>query len=76
VLVQVLNTAEGALEGEYRGIPRVNINVDGKRMKVTGARVVWPKEQDLEVRNAAGRTEVVLQNPGRYTALYLKLARG
>lgn len=76
LLVQVLNTAEGALEGEYRGIPRVNINVDSKRFKVTGARVIWPKEQDLEVRNAAGRTEVVLRNPARYTALYLKLAKG
>ena len=47
-LVQVLNTVEAAMEGEYRGIPRVRIGVDGKRLKVTGARMVWPKEEDLE----------------------------
>ena len=33
VLVQVLNTGEGAMEGEYRGIPRVRMNVDGKRLE-------------------------------------------
>jgi len=74
VLVQVLNTVETAMNGEYRGIPRVNIAVDGKRLKVTGARMVWPKEEDLAVRAHEGRSEVVLQNPSRYTALFLKLA--
>jgi hypothetical protein len=75
VLVQVLNTVETAMNGEYRGIPRVNIGVDGKRLKVTGAMTVWPKEEDLEVRAHGGRSEVVLQNPLRYTALFLKLAK-
>ena len=32
------------MEGEYRGIPRVRIG-DDKRLKVTGARMVWPKVQ-------------------------------
>jgi len=75
VLVQVLNTVETAMNGEYRGIPRVNISVDGKRLKVTAARTVWPKEEDLQVHEQAGRIEVVLQNPSRYTALFLKLAK-
>jgi hypothetical protein len=64
------------MQGEYRGIPRVKVSVDGKRLKVTGARVVWPKEQDLDVRTQGSRIETVLQNPGRFTALYLKLAKG
>jgi hypothetical protein len=75
VLVQVLNTVETAMEGEYRGIPRVTIGVDGKRLKVMGARMVWPKEEDLEVRPQGGRSEVVMQNPPRYAALFLKLAK-
>ncbi len=75
ILVQVLNTAEMALQGEYRGIPRVRIGVDGKRLKVAGARMVWPKEEDLEVRAQGGRSEVAIQNPPRYTALFLKLAK-
>lgn len=74
VLVQALNTIEEAMEGEYRGIPQVRIGVDAKRLKVTGARMVWPKEADLEIQTRGGRTEVVLQNPPRYIALYLKLS--
>jgi len=73
ILVQMLNTVEAAMEGEYRGIPRARISIDGKRLKVTGARMVWPKEQDLEVQSRGGRTEVALQNLPRYAALYLKL---
>jgi len=73
VLVQFLNAVEAAMEGEYRGIPRVRIGVDGKRLKVTGARMVWPKDEDLEIHSRGGRTEVVLQNPPRYGALFLKL---
>jgi hypothetical protein len=72
VLVQFLNTAEGALEGEYRAVPRVRIDVDGKRLKVTGARLVWPHEQDVPVRSRGGRTEVAIENPPRYGVLYLK----
>jgi len=73
VLVQVLNTVEAALDGEYRAVPRVSISVDSQRLKVTGARMVWPHEEDLEVHPRGGRTEVILQNPPRYTALYLKM---
>jgi hypothetical protein len=76
VLVQVLNTVEMATGGEYRGIPRVKLSLDDKRLKVAGARTVWPCESELEVRAQQGRSEVVLQNPARYTALFLKLAAG
>jgi hypothetical protein len=73
VLVQFLNAVEAAMEGEYRGISRVKIDVDGTRLKVTGARMVWPKEEELEIHPRGGRIEVVLPDPPRYGALYLKL---
>lgn len=73
VLVQFLNTVEAAMEGEYRGISRVRICVDGKRLKVTGARMVWPNDGEVAVHSRGGRTEVVIENPPRYGALYLKL---
>jgi hypothetical protein len=75
VLVQFLNTVEGALEGEYRAVTRLRINVDSKRLKVTGARLVWPHEQDVPVHSRGGRTEVVIENPARYGVLYLKLSQ-
>jgi hypothetical protein len=73
VLVQFLNTVEAAVEGEYRGVPRVRINVDGQRLKVVGAHMVWPAEQDVAVHTRGNRIEVVVENPPRYGALYLKL---
>ena len=75
VLVQVLNTVETAMNGEYRGVPRVNFSVDGKRLKITVLESCGRKESVLEVREHAGRSEVVLQNPSRYTALFLKLGK-
>src|SRR5947207_10057381 len=50
ILVQVLNTLELATEGEYREIAKVRLGVDANRLKVTGARMVWPEQKDLEVR--------------------------
>ena len=73
ILVQVLNTIDLATEGEYRGIPRIVLSVDEKRLDVSGARAVWPNEENLTVRERNGRKEIVLQNPPRYTALFLKL---
>jgi len=73
ILVQVLNTVELVTQGELRPAPRIEIRVDPGRLKVGGARVVWPKEEDLTVTNHEGGTRIVLENPGRYTALYLKL---
>jgi hypothetical protein len=71
VLVQFLNT----VEGEYRAVPRVRINVDSKRLNVTGARLVWPHEQDVPVHSGGGRTEVVIENPPGYGVLYLRLGQ-
>lgn len=73
-LVQVLNTEQAVMDGEYGGTPQVRIGVDGKRLKVRGARTVGSEEEELEVRPRGGRPEVVLQNPARYAALLLKLA--
>ena len=75
ILVQVLNTVETAMNGEYRGIPRVKIAVDERRLKVTGAQMVWPTERHLEVRSEHGQSEVIIPNPPRYTAVFLKLAK-
>ena len=46
----MLNTLELATEGEYREIAKVRLGVDANRLKVTGARMVWPEQKDLEVR--------------------------
>jgi hypothetical protein len=74
ILVQVLNTIELATRGELRPAPRVEIRLDSRRLKVTGARAVWPAKKDLPVLTERGKTLVVLENPPRYTALYLRLA--
>jgi hypothetical protein len=73
VLVQVLNTLELATEGEYRGIGRVEVSVDSSRLQVKGARTVWPREEQLEVKHRGGRAGITLENPARYTALLLKI---
>jgi hypothetical protein len=74
VLVQVLNTIELATQGEFCPLPRVRITTDPGKLNVAGARIVWPEEKNLPVSSKAGRTRIILDSPGRYTALYLKLA--
>jgi len=74
ILVQTLNTIELVTQGELRAAPRIEIRVDPRRLKVAGARVVWPAERDLTVTDRAGKTSVMLENPERYTAIYLKLS--
>ena len=73
ILVQVLNTIELVTGGEFRPVGKIVIQTDPGRLKVAGARVVWPKEQELEVLSKRGFTRVEVLAPGRYTALYLKL---
>jgi hypothetical protein len=73
VLVQVLNTVEAAMDGEFRGIPQVRIRVDAQRLKVAAARMVWPREETLSVRGNGGRTEILLRDPPRYAAVLLQL---
>jgi hypothetical protein len=74
VLVQVLNTIELATAGEYRTVSKVHLTVNPTKLKVGGARMVWPKTQDLAVGTQGGRTHLVLNTLPRYVALYLKLA--
>ena len=74
ILVQVLNTIELVDEGEFRPAPQVVIKTDPARLKVLAARLVWPKEMDLQVTSRDGANQVVLSAPARYSALYLKLA--
>jgi len=73
ILVQVLNTLELVTEGEFRPAGKIVIHTDPARLKVAGTRVVWRKEQELEVLSKGGSTRVEVPAPGRYTALYLKL---
>lgn len=74
ILVQVLNTVELATKGEFRLAPTVVLRLNPEKLKVKGARVVWPKERHLSVVTRDGKIQIVLNNPDRYTALFLKLA--
>jgi hypothetical protein len=74
ILVQVLNTIELATKGEFRPAPKIVLRINPEKLRVNGARVVWPKERDLSLTTEGGTTQIVLTNPERYTALFLKLA--
>ena len=76
MLVQLLNAVELATKGEYQGTAKVEIRVDSSRLKVNGARVIWPTTEDLPLRTGANKTVVVFSNLTRYAALYLKLEGG
>jgi hypothetical protein len=73
ILVQVLNTVELATNGEFRPAPKVVLRINPEKLRVKGARVVWPQERDLNVTTEGGKTQIILKNPERYTALFLKL---
>lgn len=73
ILVQLLDAVQLATKGELRSTPQIEISIDPRRLRVTGAQVVWPKTKDLEITQRDGRTRIVLEKPDRYTALYLKL---
>ena len=75
MLVQVLNTVELLAKGELQASIGAEIRVNPNKLKVTGARVVWPKTGDLPLRTEAGKTVVILPKVERYTALYLRLGR-
>ncbi len=74
ILVQVLNTIELATNGEIRPGPRVEIHLDMRRLKISGARMVWPETKDLPLKLVNGMIEVALDNPPRYIALLLRVA--
>jgi hypothetical protein len=74
VLVQVLNAIELATQGECRPVPKVHLTVNPAKLKVVGARMIWPEARDLSVGTHGGRIHLVLNAPPRYVALHLKLA--
>ncbi len=73
ILVQVLDAVQLATKGEMRPTPDVEITFDPDRLPVTAARVIWPKKRDLVVARDGRRSRIVLENPDRYTAMYLKM---
>jgi hypothetical protein len=73
VLVQILNAVEMATNGQFVDVEWAEVHFHPGKLKVKGARVVWPEEKDLEIGTAEGRNRVRVPNPGRYTAVYLKV---
>jgi hypothetical protein len=73
ILVQILDTTQLATKGELRPTPDVKISIDASRLKVEAAQVVWPKTKALPLTHHQGKTQILLEKPDRYTALYLKL---
>ena len=73
VLVQILNSIQSATQGEVWNAPRMRVSTDPQRLHVVGARTVWPAERDLPVESKAGRDQVIVGDPGIYTALYLQV---
>jgi hypothetical protein len=74
ILVQILNGVELATGAELIDVPSAEIRLNPEKLKVSGARIVWPVERSLEVGRDSGRTLISVSKPGRYTALYLRLA--
>jgi hypothetical protein len=74
VIVQVLNTSELAMGGELREGPSATIAVDAKKLKVDGARMLWPRTADLSLRKQEGRIQIGLPKLERYCMVLLKLA--
>ncbi len=74
VLVQILNAVELSTEGEFVDVPSAEIRLDPARLRVAAARVVWPSVRDLAAEHSAEITRILVPRPGRYTALYLKVA--
>jgi len=74
ILLQILDTVELATKGEPRPTPNVGISVDSRRLRLAGARVVWPRETELAMDTRGGRTYIAIESPDRYMALYLMLA--
>jgi hypothetical protein len=73
VLVQVLNTIEILTQGEFREPPKLSLVVNASKLKVSGARVVWPKTADLPLTTREGEAHIDVPRLDRYMALYLRL---
>ncbi len=74
VLAQVVNTIELAAEGEQRKAPATTIVVNPRKLKVAGARVVWPHTMDVPLVKREGNIHISLPTFDRYCAVLLKLA--
>ena len=74
VLGQILNAIETSSEAEFVDIASADIVVNPDRLDVRAAKVVWPVERHLEVERRSGSVLIKVPSPGRYTALYLRLA--
>ena len=74
VLVQVLHTKEIVTHGELSTAPKLSITINPGKLRVSGAKVLWPKSQLIQVATEGGKTRVILPALDRYMAIYLKLA--
>ncbi len=74
VLVQILNTVEQLAGGKLQTAVNVEVRLNPGKLRVTNARVLWPKTLDLPLETSSGKTRMLVPNVTRYTALYLKLA--
>lgn len=72
VLVQILNAIELATGAEFIDIPYAEIRWNPNKLRISGARMVWPKTQDFDISH--GTAALRIQSPGRYVAIYLKVA--
>jgi hypothetical protein len=73
ILVQGLNTVELLARGKLQAPIGAEIRVNSSKLKVKGARVVWPQTDDLPILEEVGKTIVVLPKVERYMAIYLRL---
>jgi hypothetical protein len=73
VLVQLLNTIELVTKGELRPAPRVDIRVDRNKLKVAGARPLWPVGKELMIRQDERYVHIAVPDLERYMAIHLTL---
>ena len=73
ILVQVVNTAELATNGDVLWAPLAEIWANPNKLKVKSARVLYPSEKDLQVGSKDGRTHITLPKLERYMAIRLTL---
>jgi len=74
ILVQVLDAIQLATKGEMRTTPDITISVNSEHLKITAARILWPKVRDLTVTRQSGKANILLEKPDRYMMIALKLA--
>jgi hypothetical protein len=73
VLVQAVNTVELMSKGELQAPVDAVIRVNPAKLKLRGARMVWPQTRDLPVQQEGRRKVIRLPQVERYAAVYLAL---